>query len=388
MPITVLQASTSNYALKSTKHGKQCIQPVDADGSEPSDHASHAMKTTKSGRPFLQDTYDLFATLILSLKLGPHKKRKFFSSTFSHSFTLNEAAHNLASLSISHSSEEPSPGNISKCRTVTTRTTYIMTRCGAKAMCSHFLDAYLIRVAVKGIYQLTPKGLYILNRFVIKNNISAMHILQILTSQPKCTSLYYLDRRGEDDEPVITSASMTALFRRFAGAQPTYSLPTDKALDAFQQHRKITNGIPVTKISVSKKKNLVYEHCFSAVSAVEWLCEFTSTSDKEEAAQLIAHFVRYGFVELVNDERKRKECAIVYTARSFSEKNVVVAEGQANPNAKAIYRVTDKGSRVVGWGPSVPPGMQRKFDNDQSFIGASMDSSRMVTDDQNIWNKT
>jgi DNA-binding PadR family transcriptional regulator len=276
-------------------------------------------------------------------------------------------------------------------------------------MCSHFLDAYLIRVAVKGIYQLTPKGLYILNRFVIKNNISAMHILQILTSQPKCTSLYYLDRRGEDDEPVITSASMTALFRRFAGAQPTYSLPTDKALDAFQQHRKLTNGIPVTKIRVSKKKNLVYEHCFSAVSAVEWLCEFTSTSGKEEAAQLIAHFVRYGFVELVNDERKRKECAIVYTARSFSEKNVVVAvrllwfylccgcscpsfvfrqEGQANPNAKAIYRVTDKGSRVVGWGPSVPPGMQRKFDNDQSFIGASMDSSRMVTDDQNIWNKT
>ena len=54
MPTTVLHASTSNYALKSTKHGKQCIQPVDADGSEPSDDASHAMKTTKSGRPFLQ----------------------------------------------------------------------------------------------------------------------------------------------------------------------------------------------------------------------------------------------------------------------------------------------------------------------------------------------
>lgn len=386
MPTTVLHASTSNYALKSTKHGKRCIQPVEADGSEPSDDASHVMKTTKNGRPFLQDTYDLFATLILSLKLGPHKRR-FFGTTFSHSFTLNEAARNLASLSFSHSSEEPSPGNSSKCRTVTTRTTYVMTRSGAKAMCSHFLDAYLIRVAVKGIYQLTPKGLYILNRFVIKNNISAMHILQLLTSQPKCTSLYYLDRRGEDDEPVITGASMTALFRRFAGAQPTYSLPADKALDAFQQHRKLANGIPVTKFRGSKKKNLVYEHCFSAVSAVEWLCEFTSTSGKEEAAQLVAHFSRYGFVELVNDERKRNESAIVYTVRGFSEKNVVVADGQFNLSAKAIYRVTDEGSRVVGWGLPVPPGMQRKFDNDRSFVGASMDSSRTLTDDQNIWNK-
>lgn len=283
-----------------------------------------------------------------------------------------------------------------------------MTRGGAKVMCSDFVDAYLIRVAVKGIYQLTPKGLSILNRFVIKSNINAMHILQLLTSQPKCTSLYYLDRRGEDDEPVITSASMTALFWRFAGAQPTHSLPADKALDAFQQHCKLTNGIPVTKIHVSKKKNLVYEHCFSAVSAVEWLREFTSTSGKEEAAQLVAHFVRYGFIELVNDEKKRNESGIVYTVRSFSEKNVAVVvrllwfylcygylclpfffrqDGQFNLSAKAIYRVTDEGSRIAGWGPSVPPGMQPRFDNDRSLVGASMDSSRTVTDDQNIWNK-
>ena len=276
-------------------------------------------------------------------------------------------------------------------------------------MCSHFSDAYLIREAVKGIYQLTPKGLFILNRFVIKNNINAMHILQVLTCQPKCTSLYYLDRRGEDDEPVITSASMTDLFRRFAGAQPTYSLPADKALDAFQQHRKLANGIPVTKSRVSKKKNLVYEHCFSAVSALEWLCEFTSASGKEEAAQLVTHFVRYGFVELVNDERKRNGSAIVYTVRSFSEKNVVVAvchlpwfylccgyscpsfffaqDGEIELGAKAIYRVTDEGSRIAGWGPSVPPGMQRESDNDRSLVGASMDSSRTATDDQNIRNK-
>lgn len=46
--------------------------------------SSHMMKTTKRGRPFLKDTLDLFATLIVSLQLGPHKQ---FFRTFSNSFS-------------------------------------------------------------------------------------------------------------------------------------------------------------------------------------------------------------------------------------------------------------------------------------------------------------
>ncbi|EEB91152.1 hypothetical protein MPER_10536 [Moniliophthora perniciosa FA553] len=51
--------------------------------------SSHMMKTTKRGRPFLKDTLDLFATLIVSLQLGPHKQ---FFRTFPNSFSTDEAA--------------------------------------------------------------------------------------------------------------------------------------------------------------------------------------------------------------------------------------------------------------------------------------------------------
>ena len=70
--------------------------------ADPQSTSSHMMKTTKRGRPFLkvcnlalaapvpvsfistQDTLDLFATLIVSLQLGPHKQ---FFRTFPHSFS-------------------------------------------------------------------------------------------------------------------------------------------------------------------------------------------------------------------------------------------------------------------------------------------------------------
>ncbi|KAI0921981.1 hypothetical protein AcW2_006800 [Taiwanofungus camphoratus] len=46
--------------------------------------SSHMMKTTKRGRPFLKDTLDLFATLIVSLELTSNKQ---FFRTFHNSFT-------------------------------------------------------------------------------------------------------------------------------------------------------------------------------------------------------------------------------------------------------------------------------------------------------------
>ncbi|EDR02359.1 uncharacterized protein LACBIDRAFT_309624 [Laccaria bicolor S238N-H82] len=42
--------------------------PATAD-NDPQATSSHMMKTTKRGRPFLKDTLDLFATLIVSLQL-------------------------------------------------------------------------------------------------------------------------------------------------------------------------------------------------------------------------------------------------------------------------------------------------------------------------------
>ncbi|KZP13059.1 hypothetical protein FIBSPDRAFT_754019 [Athelia psychrophila] len=58
--------------------------PSSTDAGSPSPTSSHMMKTTKRGRPYLKDTLDLFATLIVSLHLTTHKQ---FFRTFPNSFS-------------------------------------------------------------------------------------------------------------------------------------------------------------------------------------------------------------------------------------------------------------------------------------------------------------
>ncbi|GAW08245.1 regulator of G protein signaling superfamily [Lentinula edodes] len=186
--------------------------------------SSHMMKTTKRGRPFLKDTLDLFATLIVSLQLAPHKQ---FFRTFPNSFSTDEAAQNLASLKFSQSNRGPDPREPSRVVTTTTTTTFSMTRDMAKAMSQHFMDARLIENAAdpssnlfkdRGIYILTPKGLHVLERFISKNGINSDHLQNVFITQPICIKLLHLERRSADDEIIVSqeeAAEMAAQFVRF-----------------------------------------------------------------------------------------------------------------------------------------------------------------------------
>ena len=173
------------------------------------------MKTTKRGRPFLKDTLDLFATLIVSLNLTSNKQ---FFRTFPHSFTTDHAAQNLASLKFSQSNRGPDPREPSRVITTTTTTTFSMTRDMAKAMSQHFMDARLIENAAdptsnlfkdRGVYQLTPKGLHVLERFISKNGINSDHLQPVFASNPICIKLLHLERRSADDEIIVTQSVIT-----------------------------------------------------------------------------------------------------------------------------------------------------------------------------------
>ena len=60
---------------------------------------------------------------------------------------------------------------------------------------------------------------------------------------------------------------------------------------------------------------MTHKHCFAAVSALEWLCDFTSVIGREEAAEMAAQFVRYGLISLVSDKRRNNDSAIIFTVR-------------------------------------------------------------------------
>ncbi|KZW04401.1 regulator of G protein signaling superfamily [Exidia glandulosa HHB12029] len=316
--------------------------------------SSHMMKTTKRGRPFLKDTMDLFATLIVSLKLVTTKQ--FFRS-FPHSFQLDDAAANLGSLKFSQSSRGPDPRDPTRIITTTTTTTFTMTRDMAKAMCQHFMDARLIQNAAdltsnlfkeRGVYTLTPKGLHILERFITKNGINADHLVEVFASEPICMKLLHLERRSSDDEIIVSQPVVTALFRRFAGRQPNYMDNTSN-LDATGQYHERAKGIPLMDHRDSAIRNAQgnNKYCFSAVTALEWLCDFTSIVGRDEAAEMAAHFVRFGLVQLVSDKRKTTDAAVIFTVRGTGTNGAQVREFRCT--AKAIYRITEDGRRVARW---------------------------------------
>jgi len=204
-----------------------------------------------------------------------------------------------------------------------------MTRDMAKAMNQHFMDARLIENATdpssnlfkdRGVYQLTPKGLHVLERFISKNGINSDHLQPVFSSQPICIKLLHLERRSADDEIIVTPSVITALFRRFVGRQPNYAPPADKPLDAFQKYNERSKGITLNDVTeraqplVGKPQQL-HKHCFPAVTALEWLCDFTSVVGREEAAEMAAQFVRFGLITLVSDKRKNNDSAIIFTVR-------------------------------------------------------------------------
>jgi hypothetical protein len=205
-----------------------------------------------------------------------------------------------------------------------------MTRDMAKAMCQHFMDARLVENAAdananifrdRGVYQLTPKGLHVLERFISKNGINSDHLQPVFASQPICIKLLHLERRISDDEIIVTQSVITALFRRFVGRQPNYTPPSAKNdTDVFLRYNERAKGIPLLDLAEKSSRNVVStRYCFYAVQALEWLCDFTSVVGREEAAEMAAQFVRFGLITLVSDKRKNTDSAIIFTVRGSTQ---------------------------------------------------------------------
>ncbi|CAD6890454.1 unnamed protein product [Tilletia controversa] len=358
--------------------------------------SSRMMKTTRRGRPFAKDTHDLFATLIVSLQLTTH--RQYFKS-YPNSFTTDEAAENLSALKFSQSNRAPDPNEPSRVITTTTTTTFSMNREMAKGICQHFMDARLIENAAdmssaifkeRGVYMLTPKGLHILERFITKNGINGEHLLKVFSSQPICMKLLHLERRPSDDELLINTPVLYVIFRRFVGRAPNYPYGQGRIADTVSASGPVspqggavgagggsagagggasgnslnsaqefdrTLGVEMADLvekppkGSASKTAVLYRHTFTAIAALDWLCDFTTVCGRDEAAELAAHFVRLGLIELVID-RSRKDTddrAVVVVQGEDAAVPGQWTEGELRCSHKAIYTVTPLGRAIARW---------------------------------------
>lgn len=175
----------------------------------------------------------------------------------------------------------------------------------------------------RGVFVLTPKGLHVLERFISKNGISADSLAKVFASQPICMKLLHLERRSSDDEIIISQSVVTALFKRFAGREANYLPETGSNPDPAQEYHDRSRGIGLMDVTERGQGILggrstgpqMMKYCFMAVSALEWLCDFTSIVGRDEAAEMAAHFVRFNLISLVSDKRKGNDSAIIFTVR-------------------------------------------------------------------------
>jgi hypothetical protein len=157
--------------------------------------------------------------------------------------------------------------------------------------------------------------------------------------------LLHLERRSSDDELYSSRQVMEMLWKRFAGRSPnvaiatgtnepsTLSLPGNggssssstggggskgalaggPSTDSIDQ----TQGIAVRAfLERIKGKQQSFDHAVAAMAVVDWLLDFTTMGQREEAVENAAQFVRHGWLELVCEKgRINKETALIVTVR-------------------------------------------------------------------------
>ena len=299
---------------------------------------------TDEERPFTRDFKDLFSTLIVSLPLTPHRIR---FQKVEHTFTSEEAINNLGSLKFSQSNRMPDPKDPSRIVTTTTTTTFSMAKEMARSVCQRFMDARFIETAdqkpvqlfpLKGaIWQLTPKGMHVLQRFCQRNGINQRHVLDVLDSSRNTMQLVILERDGSTDKLSHDRATVEVIFRRFAGQEA----PNVKSSISTADSDSVSdyyNGLIGVKMAKERKLiDRVVANTFTGKAAVDWLMDCCTTVDRRETDEIAELFVQHGLIRSVVEDKV------------FIHQNPGTTKFQ--PTRNAIYQLTDKGQVIAGWVP-------------------------------------
>ncbi|KAI8064570.1 regulator of G protein signaling domain-containing protein [Gongronella butleri] len=216
------------------------------------------MKFTIDGRPFIKDVHDLFAALIVQIPLSVHR---YLFRNYVNTFTTEEAISALGSLRFSYSTRSPDPSDANKMIRTTTTTTFNMAKDMAKALCQQFQQCHLMRNATdpasasigdKTIWQLTPKGLCILQDFCIRTDVDVGKMRRHFTDiQP--IHLVRLERHSDDDTLMMGRQHLVLIYIVMIHSLP---LDGDAIVPTVNASQQQLNALPaLAKSSPSSRHN-------------------------------------------------------------------------------------------------------------------------------------
>lgn len=262
-------------------------------------------------------------------------------------FTSEEAINNLGSLKFSQSNRMPDPKDPSRIVTTTTTTTFSMAKEMARSVCQRFLEARFIESAdtkqittfpLRGVvWQLTPKGMNILQGFCQRNGIISRHVLEVLDSPRNAMQLVILERDPTTDKLSQDRATIEVIFRRFIGQEgpnvksSVSSSDSDSLSDYY-------NGLVGVKMAQSRKIfDKTVNNTFTGKATSDWLMDCCTTIDRRETYEIAEMFVKHGLMWAVIEDK-------VYIHQNPSATTF-------QPTKNSIYGLTDRGKRICGWIP-------------------------------------
>ncbi|KAI9054603.1 hypothetical protein LZ554_001756 [Drepanopeziza brunnea f. sp. 'monogermtubi'] len=310
--------------------------------------SSRLLRMTHDDRPFTRDFKDLFATLVVSLPLGPHRVRL---SRVEHSFLSEEAINNLGSLKFSQSNRMPDPKDPSRIVTTTTTTTFTMAREMARSVCQRFLEARFIESAdgkhlkdytlKSTVWQLTPKGIHLLERFCSKNGIQQKHITELVNSARNTMQLVILERESPDDKLSIDRGTIEVIFRRFVGQNgPNVKSSISSAdSDSLNEYKDGMAGVRMAAERKVGSPPRTYAQTFTGKAATDWLMDCCTTVDRRETNMIASLFLEQEFIWCVQQDK-------TYLQQNHPherEKWGTIFQ----PTKHAIFQMTPKGKDVI-----------------------------------------
>ncbi|KAJ3944398.1 AMSH/STAMBP protein ubiquitin specific-protease [Colletotrichum fioriniae] len=301
--------------------------------------SSRLLRMTDDDRPFTKDFKDLYSTLIVSLlPLSAHRVRL---TRVENTFLSEDAINNLGSLKFSQSNRMPDPKDPSRIVTTTTTTTFSMAKDMARSICQKFLEARFIESAdgkyqqvynMKGsVWQLTPKGVTVLDRFCSRNGIQQKSISDLVGAT--LSQLVILERDGQTDKLITDRGTIEVIFRRFIGTHgPNVKSSVSSAdSDSLSDYK---DGLTGVKMASERKVNgKTYKDTFTGKAATDWLMDCCTTVDRRETYDIASLFVEYDLMEPVVQDRAHMA--------QYPSNNLF------QPTKHAIYQLTAKGKDLI-----------------------------------------
>ena len=275
---------------------------------------------------------------MVALPLGTHRHRL---TRYPQTFTTSEALNHLGNLRFTQSNRRPSPNDPNVMVTTKIATTFSMVAPMARSLCNKFLAARLVE-SIEGkaefstadsIWQLTPKGIKLLENFAHRNGVQERHVYEVLESPRNKMNLLVLEREPETDQLNRDPQTINVIFRRFTGQTP--NVPT-KDTNESEVSFDSDGNVGVRMHRDRKIANKYHQYTFSQRAAIDWLMNCCTLVDVREAFEILNLLGDHDYIRVVHEDKTSP------TGRTT---------GRTTNSRGSIYKMSERGQTMAGWIP-------------------------------------